>query len=66
LAVVALGGFVLLGWLLDIAVLKSVIPGLQTMKANAAAGFTFLGLGLSLCSVGGGRQARRAALACVV
>jgi EAL domain-containing protein (putative c-di-GMP-specific phosphodiesterase class I) len=37
--VVALAGVVLFGWAFDIATLKSVIPGLVTMKANTALEF---------------------------
>jgi len=44
--VVALACAVLLGWVFGIAVLKSVIPGLVTMKVNTA-----LGLGLSAISL---------------
>src|SRR6266516_1618873 len=45
-AVMGTGGLVLIGWLLDIGMLKSVWPGLVTMKANAALAFVFGGCGL--------------------
>ncbi len=44
--VFALGGLVLLGWVFDIAVLKSLDPNLVSMKANTAAAFVLIGIGL--------------------
>jgi PAS domain S-box-containing protein len=60
---VALGTSVVAGWLLGIEVLKSVLPGLSTMKFNAALCFILVGAGLA----GAGARdlaARRAAAVC--
>ena len=42
-AVVAVGTIVLMGWMFDISVLKSILPDLPNMKANAAVGMILLG-----------------------
>jgi len=42
------GTLVLLGWALNIQLLKSVLPGLVSMKANTAIGFVLLGCSLIL------------------
>ena len=47
LVLALLGLSVLIGWALDIATLKSVVPGLTTMKANTAACFVMLGIGIA-------------------
>lgn len=46
--VVAIGLVVLVGWILDIALFKSVFPTFETMKANTAVLFVVLGIGLWL------------------
>jgi PAS domain S-box-containing protein len=43
---IALGVAVLTGWIVDSALLKSVLPGKVTMKANTALGFLLGGAGL--------------------
>ncbi len=50
LIVAALGGLVSWGWIFDIQPLKSVLPGLATMKFNTAFGFVLGGLVLWLGS----------------
>ncbi|HTE51260.1 MAG TPA: PAS domain S-box protein [Kofleriaceae bacterium] len=50
LAPALIGLLVLLGWWLDLAALKSIVPGLVTMKANTAAGILSCGVSLALLS----------------
>ncbi len=48
LGTIVVAGLVLAGWVLDIATLKSVAPGLVSMKANTAIGFLLCGMALLL------------------
>lgn len=45
---ILIGGWVLVGWAWNIAVFKSLIPGLATMKPNTAVAFGLAGLSLWL------------------
>ncbi|MGI4976517.1 MAG: ATP-binding protein [Janthinobacterium lividum] len=46
LAVVLLSAVVLAGWAMDFGTLKTVFPGMTTMKANTAVGFASGGIGI--------------------
>lgn len=62
---IAVGVTVVLGWLFEIAPLKSVLPGFVTMKANTAFGFILAGLALVLLADSSySTWARRLALVC--
>jgi two-component system, cell cycle sensor histidine kinase and response regulator CckA len=46
--VITISGIVLIGWVFDIAIFKSVTPDLGTMKFNTAFGFLLVGISLML------------------
>ncbi|GAB4296526.1 MAG: hypothetical protein Fur0025_34150 [Oscillatoriaceae cyanobacterium] len=46
--VVGIGTIVIVGWIFDIPLFKSVLPGLVTMKGNTAIGFVMGGIALEL------------------
>jgi PAS domain S-box-containing protein len=46
LALVWAAGIVILGWILDVRLLKGILPGLISMKINTALGFALAGCGL--------------------
>lgn len=48
---ILLGGLVAVGWLLNISILKSVLPGYVSMKFNAALCFIVAGVGFKLCII---------------
>jgi len=48
LAVAAIGAVVLVGWVFDVGLLKSVLPGFSTTKANTATGLSLAGIALAL------------------
>ncbi len=60
LLLVSVGATVVLGWLFNITVFKSLLPGLETMKVNTAYGLLAAGLALwSLHTSAPGSQSRR-------
>ncbi len=57
--VIVVGFLVLVGWILDIAPLKSVIAGWATMKVNTAVGFVVAGVALWLAQTEPTDQSRK-------
>jgi PAS domain S-box-containing protein len=62
---VAVGITVLLGWLLGLDILKSIVPGLLTMKVNTALAFVLLGIGMLLSARATAPRDRRLAVLAV-
>ncbi|MGZ8217797.1 response regulator [Methylomagnum sp.] len=63
---VALGGGVLWGWAFDIPMLKSVVPGFASLKANGALCFVLAGLALALLDEPDSRARRQWGMASAV
>lgn len=65
--VILIGCMVIVGWMFNISMLKSVFPGLVTMKANTAIGFILGGTCISFWHRGSREsQSRRIALICAI
>ncbi|MEJ7785597.1 MAG: response regulator, partial [Solirubrobacteraceae bacterium] len=62
-AVAAIGGIAFLGWIVSVDLLKSVVPGQVTMKANTAICFLLAAGALASLSRPAGSTARRAGAA---
>lgn len=54
IVITATGIAVLFGWAFDIEVLKFIVPGFVSMKANTALCFTLLGIAILFKKEGGG------------
>ncbi len=53
---ILVGFLVLFGWILDLSLLKSVLPGRSTMKPLTALGFVLCGVALVLVNVANARR----------
>lgn len=62
--VISIGCLVLIGWVFDIAILKSVLPKMVTMKANTALGFVVAGTSLLIVTKPTNRKLRLLAVVC--
>ena len=60
---IAVGVAVLVGWVFDLPTLKSVLPGVVSMKANTALGIVLAGLSLAIVTRGPGSLLATRALA---
>src|SRR5258706_4731782 len=67
IAVIVVGSLALFGWIFDVPALKSVTPGLATMKANTAIAFIVAGVSVFLESnEGPSRRAHLVARGCAI
>jgi len=57
--VIGIGCLGLLGWMFNLSLFKSIVPGLVTMKANTAIGFIISGASLYLWHFGRGKSNKR-------
>jgi PAS domain S-box-containing protein len=64
-AVILMGGLVLMGWLFDVEILKSIIPGMIAMNpGGTAVAFVLAGVSLWIQSAPASRRLRAVAMAC--
>ncbi len=59
IGLVVVGCLVLLGWMLNISVLKNILPDLASMKPNSAIAFVLVGLALWFIATGRSRTSYR-------
>lgn len=63
---ILVGCLVLLGWVLDVEILKRIIPGLNAMNPTTAIAFVLAGLSLLLLRDDQTSQRRRSAQGCAL